>query len=445
MKEVKCIMKLTFKGGMHIPDHKATTNDREIKKLSGDKVHIYPLQQHIGAKLDLKVEKGDEVKVGTVLADTDSYVSAPLHSSVSGVVLDIKEHIHPSGAKVTSVFVENDFKFTQIDGVKPKNPDEMSPKELLEAVRNAGIVGMGGAGFPTHVKLSPPADKKIDILIINGAECEPYITSDHRRMIEEPDAVLDGAMIAMKILGVSKCCIGIETNKMNAIKLLKEKTAAKEGIEIKELKPKYPQGAEKQLIYAISKRKVPAGGLPSDAGVVVLNIDTVAQISKSIRTGLPLTRRVVTVSGDCIKEPSNFEVPTGVTYKYLFDAAGGLLGEVAKLVMGGPMMGIAQYSHEVPVIKTTSSVLALSANTSAYDGESSCIRCGKCVESCSMKLMPLYLNKFALNGDLEMAEKYNILNCIECGLCSYLCPGKQNPLQNIRNAKQKIIENRRKK
>ncbi len=438
-------MKLTFKGGMHIPDFKESTASKPIYTLSGDKVHIYPLQQHIGAPLELKVEKGNAVKVGDLLADSDAYVSVPLHSSVSGTVLDIKKHIHPSGTKVTSIFVENDFKYEPSEKIKPYNVDKMSPKELLQAVREAGVVGMGGAGFPTHVKLSPPADKSIDLLVINGAECEPYITADHRRMLEEPDSIIDGITIVMKILNVSKCFIGIETNKSDAIKVLKDKTCDNENIKVRELKPKYPQGAEKQLIYAVSKRKVPSGGLPADIGVVVLNIDTVSQISKSLKSGMPLTKRVVTVSGDCIAEPSNFEVPTGVTYKYLIEQAGGLKYEPEKLIMGGPMMGVAQYSDEVPVVKTTSSVLALSYNPSAFDKDAPCIRCGKCVEACPMRLMPLYLNKFSLEGNLDKAEAYNILDCIECGLCSYLCSGKQNPLQNIRSAKQKILENRRKK
>ncbi|MBQ7794897.1 MAG: electron transport complex subunit RsxC [Clostridia bacterium] len=438
-------MALTFRGGMHIPDYKSSTASKPVKVLEGDKIHIYPLQQHIGAPLEAKVQKGDLVKVGQVLADSEAYVSAPVHSSVSGTVTDIKQHIHPSGAKVTSVFVENDFEYTTFEGIKPYNPEKMSKEELLAVVRNSGIVGMGGAGFPTHVKLSPPADKNIDLLIINGAECEPYITADHRRMLEEPDTILDGIGIAMKILGVSKCSIGIETNKKDAIELLKEKIGQNSGIEVCPLKPKYPQGAEKQLIYAITKRKVPSGGLPADVGVVVMNIDTVAQLSKTFRTGMPLIKRVVTVSGDCISEPSNFEVPTGVTYRYLLDAAGGTAKEINKLIMGGPMMGIAQYSDEVPVVKTTSSLLALSYNPSAFDKDTPCIRCGKCVEGCPMHLMPLYLNKFSVSGDLEKAEEYNILDCIECGLCSYLCPGKQSPLHNIRVAKQKIIEKRRSK
>lgn len=438
-------MPYTFKGGMHIPDYKELTSAKPIRALDGDKVHIYPLQQHIGAPLELKVAVGDAVKVGQVLADSDAFVSTPVHSSVSGVVSEIKPYLHPSGAMVTAVFVENDFKYTPLDGIKPYNPEEMTKEELLSVVRNAGIVGMGGAGFPTHVKLSPPPDKKIDYLIVNGAECEPYITADHRRMLESPEQIIDGIEIVLKILGLSEGYIGIETNKRDAIEVMKKAAEKAGNIHVCPLKPKYPQGAEKQLIYAITKRQVPSGGLPADAGAIVINIDTVSQISATFRTGMPLIKRIVTVSGDCIAEPANFEVYTGVTFGYLVEAAGGFSADVKKFIMGGPMMGIAQYSTDPPVVKTTSSLLALSEEGGNYDDYSPCIRCGKCVDHCPMHLMPLYLNKFSIAGDLENAEKYHILDCIECGMCSYLCPGKQGPLHNIRVAKQQILENRRKK
>ncbi|MBQ8636926.1 MAG: electron transport complex subunit RsxC [Clostridia bacterium] len=434
----------TFKGGLHIPDYKELTAGKPIIALDGDKVHIYPLQQHIGAPLEPKVAKGDEVRVGQVIADSDAFVSTPVHSSVSGRVVDIKPYLHPSGAKVTAVFVENDFTYTKHESIKPYDAQNMSKEEMLSVVRNAGIVGMGGAGFPTHVKLSPPPDKTIDYLIINCAECEPYITADHRRMIEDTDTIIDGICIVMKILGLSKAYVGIEMNKPDAYKIMKEKALEAGNINIIPLKTKYPQGAEKQLIYAVTKRQVPSGGLPADVGAIVMNVDTVSQISKTFRTGMPLIKRVVTVSGDAIANPSNFEVYTGVTFQYLIDAAGGFSADVQKLVMGGPMMGIAQYSTEPPVVKTTSSILALSSEGGSYDDYSPCIRCGKCVDHCPMGLMPLYLSKFAVSNDLEKAEEYNILDCIECGLCSYLCPGKQSPLHNIRIAKQKILESRRK-
>lgn len=435
----------TFKGGLHIPDYKQLTSSKAVVCLDGDKIHIYPLQQHIGAPLQPKVEKGDTVKVGQIIADSDAFVSTPVHSSVSGTVIDIKPYLHPSGAKVTAIFVENDFAYEKAEDIKPYDVDAMTREEMLAVVRNAGIVGMGGAGFPTHVKLSPSADKKIEYLIINCAECEPYITADHRRMLEDTDSIIDGIGIVMKILGLPNAYVGIEANKPDAIKVMKERAVQAGNITILPLKTKYPQGAEKQLIFAITKRQVPSGGLPADAGAIVMNVDTVSQISKTFRTGMPLIKRVVTVSGDAIANPSNFEVYTGVTFEYLINAAGGFSKDVKKLIMGGPMMGIAQYSTEPPVVKTTSSILALSEEGGNYDDFSPCIRCGKCVDHCPMGLMPLYLSKYSVNNDLERAQEYNILDCIECGLCSYLCPGKQSPLHNIRIAKQKIIENRRNK
>jgi len=437
-------MAYTFKGGWHIPDYKELTNDKPIRSLPGDKVHIYPLQQHIGAPLNPTVQIGDTVKVGQIIADSDQYVSTPVHSSVSGTVKDIAPYIHPSGAKVTSIFVENDFEYTVHESIKPYDIDNMTKEEMLSVIRNSGIVGMGGAGFPTHVKLSPPPDKKIEHLIINGAECEPYITSDHRRMIEDPDSIIDGIGIVLKVLGLSVGYIGIETNKQDAIEIMTKKAEECGFVKVFPLKPKYPQGAEKQLIYAITKKMVPSGGLPADAGAIVMNIDTVSQISKLFRTGMPLTKRVVTVSGDVINEPCNLEVYTGVTFNYLIEAAGGVNGDVKKLIMGGPMMGISQFSFDAPVIKTTSSLLALSHDESHFEDYQVCIKCGKCVENCPMRLMPLNLCKAAEKGDLETCEEYNILDCIECGLCSYNCPGNKSLLHNIRIAKQKIIENRRK-
>ena len=438
-------MALTFKGGFHIPDHKTLTCDKPIRALDGDSVHIFPLKQHIGAPLEAKVAKGDSVKVGQVLADTDAFVATPVHSSISGTVTDIRPYLHPSGEKVMSIFIENDFKYEKCDNIKPFDYTKMTVEQMLAVVRNSGIVGMGGAGFPTHVKLAPPPDKKCDTLLVNAAECEPYITADHRRMLEMPDDIIDGIHIIMKILGLDKAYIGIETNKKDAIDVMREKAAKCGDIKVCPLKPKYPQGSEKQLIYAITKRCVPSGKLPADVGAVVVNIDTAAQIAVTFRTGMPLIKRIVTVSGDCIAEPANFEVYTGVTFDYLIKNAGGLTADVKKIVMGGPMMGIAQFSLDAPVVKTTSSILALSDEGGNYDSYSPCIRCGKCVDRCPMRLSPMYLSQYALEGNLEMAEKYRILDCMECGMCSYICPGKQNQLHNIRIAKQKILENRRKK
>lgn len=438
-------MPLTFRGGLHIPDHKSLTNSLPIKKAGGAPIHIFPLMQHIGAPLDLLVNPGDHVFAGQPIASSGAFVSAPLHSSVSGKVIKTEPHLHPSGAVVTSVFIENDFKYEIYPEIKPpKDVGNMSKEEMLQIIKDAGIVGMGGAGFPTHVKLSPPPEKKITHVIVNGAECEPYLTSDHRRMLEAPDKILDGLEIIKKILGLDMGYIAIETNKPDAIELLTQKASERQGIQVIPLKTKYPQGAEKQLIYAVTKRKVPAGGLPADVGVIVVNADTAAAVDTAFKTGMPLTKRIVTMSGNCYNDPCNLEVPIGVPFSHLVEAAGGFSKEPKKLIMGGPMMGIAQYSLDVPVIKTTSALLALSDEGTNYEKNTPCIRCGQCVSHCPMHLSPLYLSKYALSGDLEKCEKYHIPDCIECGICSYLCPGMQSPLQNIRTAKHQIIENRRK-
>lgn len=438
-------MPVTFKGGMHIEDCKESTNKLPIKKLPDCPTHIFPMQQHIGTPLNALVAVGDTVKVGQKIADSDSFVSAPLHSSVSGTVSAIKPHPHPSGASVMSIFIDNDMNYTPFDDIKPLgDPQKFTPEQIVSAVRNAGIVGLGGAGFPTHVKLSPPKDKPITHVIVNGAECEPYLTSDHRRMLESPEDIFYGLTIAMRVFGLEKGYIGIEANKADAIEVMKKTAESYSGIKIVTLKTKYPQGAEKQLIKAVANKTVPSRGLPSDVGAVVLNIDTVTAIANVFKTGMPLLSRIVTVSGDCVKEPANFRVPIGVPFSHIFECAGGFSQEPKKIIMGGPMMGMAQYTLDTPAIKTTSALLALGNVADTYDNDSPCIKCGKCVTKCPMRLMPLYLSKYASEGNLEMAEKYNIMDCIECGLCSYLCPGKQNPLQNIRMAKQQIIENSRK-
>lgn len=431
----------TFKGGMHIPDHKEETNKIPIRKIDGAPVHIFPLQQHIGARLDPKVSVGDYVKVGQVIADSDALLSAPIHSSISGTVIDIKPCLHPSGAEVTAIYVENDFKDEMSDTIVPIKLAGMTKEDIIHTIRMAGIVGMGGAGFPTHIKLSPPKDKKITHIIVNAAECEPYLTSDHRLLLEQTEDILDGLKICMKLLGLEKGHIGIEANKMDAVDAIMKKKD--DSIEVCVLKTKYPQGGEKQIIKAVTGKKVPMGGLPADVGAIVINVDTAFSIANIFKRGIPTISRVITVSGDAIKNPCNLEVRLGTPIENVIEAAGGFSGDVKKLILGGPMMGSAIYSVKIPTIKTTSAILALSHAASVFDENSPCIRCGKCVKACPMHLMPLNLAKYAEKGDLEMCEEYKIMNCIECGLCSYLCPGKRGPVQNIRLAKQRIMEKRR--
>lgn len=431
----------TFKGGIHIPDHKEETCHIPVRKIDGAPVHIFPLQQHIGAKCEPTVKVGDKVTVGQVIADSEAFLSVPIHSSVSGIVTDIKPYIHPSGAEVLSIFVENDFQDTVCENVIPIKRDGMTKQDIIHTIRMGGIVGMGGAGFPTHVKLSPPEEKPITHIIVNAAECEPYLTSDHRRLLEQGEEVLDGLKICMELFGLKKGYIGIEANKMDAAKHLEE--IKDDSVEVVLLKTKYPQGGEKQMIKAVCGKKVPMGGLPADVGVIVINVDTAFEISKLFKTGMPVTTRIITVAGEGIGNPCNLDVRLGTPFEFVINQAGGLVGEPRKIIMGGPMMGSAIYSLDVPTIKTTSAILALCDTADTYDSDSPCIKCGKCVKACPMQLMPLYLGKYAYEGNLEMCEKYKIMNCIECGVCSYMCPGKRNPLQSIRIAKQKINEKRR--
>ncbi len=431
-------MSYTFKGGLHIEDHKELTNRVPSVKLPDCPEHIFPVRQHIGAPLTPLVKVGDEVKVGQKIADSDSFMSVPVHSSVSGKVTAIRHRLHPSGEKIDAIFVENDMQYTLHESVRPlANYMSMSKEDMLQIIREKGLVGMGGAGFPTFIKLNPK--QKIDYLLLNGAECEPYITSDNRRMVEYSGEVIKGTRIAMKVLGLKKAYIGIEENKPDCKAALLSALGKDRDIEIVMLKTKYPQGSEKHLIKAVTKRSVPSGKLPADVGCVVVNVDTAYDLWNAFEKGMPVVRRIVTVSGDCVKNPCNFEAPTGVPIEFLFEAAGGFTRNPQKVICGGPMMGTAQYNLKPPTVKTTSSVLAIADIDKVFSSETPCIRCGKCVSHCPMRLMPLNLNLYSRNKNYDMAEKYHITDCIECGLCSYICPSKRNLLQHIRVGKQAVI------
>ncbi|MGN0150670.1 MAG: electron transport complex subunit RsxC [Clostridia bacterium] len=434
-------MAATFKGGFHIRDYKELTKDIPVSALPDCDMHIFPMRQHIGAPLHSLVKIGDKVTVGQKIADSAEFVSAPVHSSVSGTVTDIKPYFHDSGTMVEAIFVENDKQYTVSDKICPKDYESMTKEEILSVIREAGIVGMGGAGFPTHIKLSPKT--KVDHIIVNGAECEPYITADHRYMLENADDIIYGLKVAMKALGLSDGHIGVELNKKNGIEALKNSSEFNSHIHIIALKTKYPQGAEKQLIKAVTKRNVPAGKLPADAGAVVINIATAVAIANAFKTGMPAIEKNVTVSGDAVNKPSNFRVRTGVPVSFLIEQAGGFKEQPQKVISGGPMMGITQYNIDYPVTKTTSSVLSIVKAAETYDADAPCIRCGKCVEHCPMQLMPLKLADAAKKGDTETAEKYNVLECIECGLCSYICPANKNLLQHIRMIKPEVMKKKR--
>ena len=438
------LKKLSFKGGVHPNDNKKQTFAKKIETLAPPTELVFPLSQHIGAPCTPCVNKGDHVNLGQKIADSDAFVSAPIHSSVSGCVKDIKMVPVSNGSMVEAIVIENDFQDTVDETVKPIDYKSITPDEIPTIVREAGVVGMGGAAFPTHVKLMPPADKKIDTVIVNCSECEPYLTSDYRVMVENPEEVVKGLMVVLYRFGIENGHIGIEDNKPLAIEKMK---AACKGtpIAVDVLKTKYPQGGEKQLIYAITKRKVPVGKLPADVGCIVINTDTCAAIGRKFMYGMPLIRRIITVVGTPFKKEVNYNVRIGTPVEHIISENGGFKIQPKKVIMGGPMMGVAQFRFDMPVIKANSALLALTEDEAYIPEESACIRCGKCVEQCPMNLMPLYIADFAKRGDLDSCEKYGASACIECGCCSFGCPAKRNLVQVIRVAKQDIIARQRQK
>lgn len=432
-----------FKGGIHPPHSKDATEHLPIEDFPTPDVVSIPLRQHIGAPTELVVAKGDQVKVGQLLAKGGGFVSANIHSSVSGTIKDIKVTDTAYG-KEKVVVIENDQQYTVSETVvPPADYKTLSAKQIVELIQGAGLVGMGGAGFPTHVKLSIPPDKSVDTVILNGVECEPYITCDHRLMLEKPEMVVKGLQIIMHGLGVINGVIGIEDNKPDAIASMR-KAAEGLNIHVAALKTKYPQGAEKQLIYAVTGREVPSGGLPADAGVVVVNVATSYAIADLFTTGMPLVQRCCTITGKGVKQPKNLRFRVGVTLRNMIDYCGGYSGEVGKVILGGPMMGVAQFTDEVQAIKNTSAVLVLTPEQVAVDKNNNCIKCGKCVGVCPIGLQPVQISSFSFRNDFAQAEKYNAMDCIECGSCSFICPAKRSLLPAIRVAKREILAARRK-
>lgn len=432
------LRKLSFKGGVHPNDNKKHTAAKEVTVLRPPGILIYPTVQHLGAPCTPCVKVGDYVKMGQKIADSDAFVSAPIHASVSGTVTAIKLCPVPNGTVVESIIIENDFNDTPDESMVPIDYTSVKPDDIPGLVREAGVVGLGGATFPTHVKLMPPDIKKIDTVIVNGAECEPYLTSDHRVMLETPDEVILGLKIILYRFGISNGHIAIEDNKPDAINLLKEKCAS-EGIHVDALKKKYPQGSEKHLIYAVTKRAVAGGKLPADVGVIVVNVDTCTAIARKFKYGMPLMRKIVTVVGTPFAKNANYNVRIGTPIEYIIEQNGGFLDEPKKVIIGGPMMGVAQFRLDVPVIKGTSALVALTEKEAYIPPEDPCIRCGKCVAHCPMNLMPLYLQQFADKDDLDSCEKYNVTSCIECGCCSFGCPSKRHLVQSIRGAKRTVM------
>ncbi len=438
-------MKLTFKGGIHPYEGKELTMDKDVIEYLPKGDVVYPLSQHIGKPAKPIVKKGDHVLAGDLIAEADGFVSANIHASVSGIVKVIEPRLTSSGSKVESIVIENDGLYESKEFVpNDKKISEYSKEEIIGAIKDAGIVGMGGAGFPTHVKLSPKEPDKIDRIIVNASECEPYLTSDYRRIMDEADKVIDGLKIVLSLFPGAKGIIGIEDNKPKAIALLKEKLADDPDITVNKLKTKYPEGAERQLIYANTGRYINSKMLPADAGCIVHNVDTVYAISEAVREGKPLMDRLVTVTGDSIENPVNIKVKLGTSYKELVDAAGGFKEDPAKIIAGGPMMGKAIYSLDMPATKSTSAILAMTKDEVAEYESSACIRCGRCVSVCPGRVMPNMLSDLAEAGAIDEFVSNNGMECCECGCCSYVCPAKRHLTQTIAGMRKLVLANRKK-
>lgn len=433
---------LTFKGGLHPYDGKELSKDRPIAAYLPKGELVFPLSQHIGAPAVPCVAKGDRVLVGQRIANAGGFVSANIHSSVSGTVKAIEPRVTVSGAKVSCIVVENDGQYEQAEFVPVT---ERTPEAIIGAVKEAGIVGLGGAGFPTHVKLSPKEPDKIDTIIINGAECEPYITADYRCMMEIPEQLISGLKLILTLFPKAKGVIGIEDNKPDAIAKMQELCKGESRIEVAPLKTKYPQGAERSLIYAVTGRAINSSMLPADAGCIVDNVATAIAIHEAVTMGKPLYERVVTVTGDAVKEPGNFRVKAGTDAAELVEAAGGFKSQPEKVISGGPMMGMALGTLHVPCGKTFSSLLCFTKDEVAEYEPGNCIRCGRCVEVCPAGLMPTKLSEVADHGDFALFDQLNGCECVECGCCSYVCPAKRRLTQSMKTGRREALALRRKK
>jgi electron transport complex protein RnfC len=430
-------MSYKFYGGVHPSPQKNLTSDGAIKRVFVPKTVVLPLSQHTGSPAEPVVKAGDQVKAFTEVAKATGFVSSPIHSSISGKVARIAYSPAPASNRAFSVFIESQGDEDQEFKIKwRRDPKSLSADELISIIKDAGIVGLGGAAFPTHVKLSPPKNKIIDTVILNGAECEPYLTCDQRLMIENPKEILKGLEIILKILNAKNAYIAIEDNKQSAVYALEK--ALPDNIKLAVLRTKYPQGAEKQIIKSVLNRTVPAGGLPMDAGCVVQNVQTAYAIYEAVYFGKPLAERAITLTGSCLKEPVNIRVRIGTVLKDLVDFIGGFKKEPRKIIMGGPMMGLAQYTMEVPIVKGTSGVLFLSEEETVQVKESVCIRCGKCIDICPMQLAPTTLMYRVKREFFGEAKDLGIANCFECGACAYACPAKIPLLDYMKYGKARI-------
>ncbi len=436
---------LTFKGGIHPDDGKRLAKDEPIFAVEPKGDLVYPLSQHIGAPAKPVVAKGDYVLKGQRIAEAGGFVSSPVYASVSGKVKAIEPHFNATGSKVNCIVIENDNEYKEIEYAPVKPVDELSKEEIIKLIGDAGVVGMGGAGFPTQVKLSPKEPDKIDYVIANCAECEPYITADYRRMLENTKELVSGMKVILRLFDNAKGIFGIEDNKPDCIKLLEEMTADEPRIEVKPLKTKYPQGAERQLIYATTGRAINSTMLPADAGCVVDNVETMIAVHTAVVEGRPVMERIVTVSGDGVESPGNFKVLFGTNQRELVEAAGGFKGEPEKIISGGPMMGFSMFTLDTPITKTNSSILCLSKDEVAASPTTACINCGRCIDACPSRIIPSRLADFANRHDSDSFEKEHGMECVECGSCSYVCPAKRPLKQSIGSMRKIVLANRRKK
>ncbi|MDO5539256.1 MAG: electron transport complex subunit RsxC [Eubacteriales bacterium] len=436
----------TFKGGVHPDDGKRFTKDKPVQTYLPKGELVFPLSQHIGAPAKAIVQKKDQVLMGQTIAQAGGFVSADIVSSVSGTVKAIEPRLTLSGAKIDSIVIENDGNYTPVEGLgRYRDYTKMTKQEILDAVKAAGIVGLGGAGFPTHVKLMPKEPDKIDYIIVNGAECEPYLTSDYRMMMECPEQIVSGLKVMLRLFDNAQGVIAVEANKPMGIKNLEELVKNEERIKVVPLKTKYPQGAERNLIYAVTGRKINSTKLPADAGCIVDNVDTVIAIHMAVCESTPLMRRIFTVTGDGINNPSNFQVKIGTSYAELAEAAGGLREGVKKVISGGPMMGMSIPTLDVPVVKTSSALTCFMKDDVERFEETACIRCGKCVSVCPSNIVPQMMMDAAMKYDTQKFVALNGMECCECGSCTFACPARRPLTQAFRQMRQAVIAERRKK
>lgn len=435
----------TFKGGVHPFEGKELAKDQPIVEVLPKGDLVYPLSQHIGAPASPIVAVGDKILKGQKIAEAGGFVSSPIYASASGTVKAIEPRRVAVGDMVKSIVVTNDGEFAEAGYSPCDNVTALSTQEIIDRVKEAGVVGMGGAGFPTHVKLSPKEPDKIEYIIANCAECEPYLTADYRRMLENPQELIEGMKIILQIFANAKGILGIEDNKPDCIEKLSAMVKDEPRIEVCPLQTKYPQGGERQLIYAVTGRAINSGMLPADAGCIVDNVETIIAVYNAVKLGKPVTSRISTITGDAVAKPGNYLYSIGTSYAELIEAAGGFKTQPEKIISGGPMMGFAMFGVDIPTTKTSSSLLCLTKDEVSEIEPSACINCGRCVQACPELLVPSRLAKFGDNGLSGEFEQWNGLECIECGSCSFVCPARRQLAQSIKTMKKQVLAAKRKK